>query len=123
MRELIAEGRKVTAPQYLAALDLARSLATGLNDLFNECNAIITPAAPGVAPKGLQSTGSPVFCSLWSLTGLPALSLPLLEGEDGLPLGVQIVGAKNDDARLFRNAAWLVNALAPKSAPRRRRAR
>jgi Asp-tRNA(Asn)/Glu-tRNA(Gln) amidotransferase A subunit family amidase len=123
MRELIAEGRKVTAPQYLAALDLARTLATGLNDLFNECNAIITPAAPGVAPKGLQSTGSPVFCSLWSLTGLPALSLPLLEGEDGLPLGVQLVGAKNDDARLFRNAAWLVNALAPKPAPRRRRAR
>lgn len=121
MRDLIPEGRKVTATSYLAALDQARSLATGLNDLFVECNAIITPATVGVAPRGLEATGNPAFCSLWTLTGLPALSLPLLEGEDGLPLGVQLVGAKNDDARLFRTANWLVNKVGPKKTPRRSR--
>ena len=72
--------------------------------------ALITPAAPGIAPKGLESTGNPVFNSLWSLTGLPSLSLPLLE-YDGMPIGVQLVGAGNDDARLLRHAAWLVEAV------------
>ena len=55
-------------------------------------DAIITPAAPGVAPKGLSATGDPAFCTLWTLTGLPALSLPLFAGESGLPIGVQLVG-------------------------------
>ncbi len=120
IRDLIAEGRKVTAANYLAALDLAKSLATGLNGIFDECNAFITPATIGVAPKGLQATGNPVFCSLWSLTGLPAVSLPLLEGEDGMPLGVQLIGATNDDVRLLRTANWLVNRIAPKARRRRR---
>ena len=53
-----------------------------------------------------------MFCSLWSLTGLPALSLPLLSGEGGMPLGVQLVGERGDDARLLRTANWLVNKLA-----------
>jgi Asp-tRNA(Asn)/Glu-tRNA(Gln) amidotransferase A subunit family amidase len=119
MRDLVAEGRTVTATDYLSALDLARSLAAGLNALFDECNAIITPATLGVAP-GLETTGSPAFCSLWSLTGLPALSLPLLEGEGGLPLGVQLIGQTGDDVRLLRHAHWLVGKTAPKAARRRR---
>lgn len=111
-RDLVEEGRKVTAPRYLAALDLAQSLAASLNELFNECNAIITPATVGVAPKGLEATGNPAFCSLWTLTGLPAVSLPLLEGEDDMPLGVQLIGARSDDARLLRTASWLVSQSA-----------
>ena len=121
MRDLVAEGRKVSAMQYLAARDLARSMAKGLNDMFDECNAFITPATVGVAPKGLQATGNPAFCSLWTLTGLPALSLPLLEGEDGMPLGVQLIGATNDDVRLFRTASWLISKVAPKGTRRRTR--
>jgi Asp-tRNA(Asn)/Glu-tRNA(Gln) amidotransferase A subunit family amidase len=106
LRDLIAEGQAVTAEQYLAAIDLARALAHGFAEIFEECNAILTPATIGVAPKDLTITGNPVFCSLWSLTGLPAL--PLLTGEDGMPLGVQLVGAPGDDARLLRTANWLV---------------
>jgi len=111
-RKLIAEGRKVTATQYLAALDFARALAIGLDSIFEDCNAVITPATIGVAPSGLAATGNPAFCTLWTLTGLPSLSLPLLQGEGGLPLGVQLVGARNDDMRLFRTANWLINQLA-----------
>lgn len=116
--DLVAEGRKVTATQYLAARDLGQSLAKGLNDLFEECNAIITPAAPGVAPTGHGSTGNPAFCSLWTLVGLPSISLPLLEGEGGMPLGVQLIGARNDDVRLFRAAKWLAEKTAPKGKKR-----
>ena len=111
LRDFLAEGRAVTAPRYLAALDNGRRYAAGIAEIFKEYDAIITPAATGIAPKGM-ATGSPVFCSLWTLTGLPALSLPLLSGEGGLPLGVQLIGDRGDDARLLRTANWLVNELA-----------
>jgi len=51
-------------------------------------DAILTPAAAGTAPVGLHSTGDPSFCTLWTLCGLPALSVPLMQGANGLPLGV-----------------------------------
>ena len=116
LREFLAEGRDVKATRYLGAIDEARALASALADVFSGCHAIITPAAVGVAPKGLQATGNPAFCSLWTLTGLPALSLPLLTGENGLPLGVQLVGAAGDDARLLRTANWLVETVGGKSS-------
>ena len=110
MRDLLAGGRDVPAVRYLEAQRNARSYAAGLTRMFDEYDAILTPATPGIAPVG-EATGSPVFNSLWSLTGLPALTLPLLTGEGGMPLGVQIVGAKGDDARLFRTANWLIEQL------------
>ena len=74
-------------------------------------DAILTPAALGVAPKGLGATGDPRFCSLWTLLGMPALSLPLMQGAGGLPLGVQLVGRRHFDARLLRTARWLASRL------------
>jgi Asp-tRNA(Asn)/Glu-tRNA(Gln) amidotransferase A subunit family amidase len=120
LQELLAHGRKVSAVQYLGALDQAKRYAAGLADIFNAYDAIITPAAPGVAPKGLNSTGDPAFCTLWTLTGLPALSLPLLAGENGLPLGVQLVGPPGRDGRLLRTATALIEMLRePNKANRR----
>jgi Asp-tRNA(Asn)/Glu-tRNA(Gln) amidotransferase A subunit family amidase len=43
----------------------------------------------------------------WSLCGLPTVSLPLLTGRHGLPIGVQLIGGRGSDARLLRIAAWL----------------
>jgi Asp-tRNA(Asn)/Glu-tRNA(Gln) amidotransferase A subunit family amidase len=83
--------------------------------MFRGFDAILTPAAPGEAPLGLEATGSPVFCSLWTLCGLPALSLPLLRGPAGMPLGCQLVGAPGDDARLLRTGRWLAQALLGRS--------
>jgi Asp-tRNA(Asn)/Glu-tRNA(Gln) amidotransferase A subunit family amidase len=111
LRDLLTEGDKVTAVRYLAARDAARRYAAGLGEVFREFDAIVTPATTGVAPKG-EATGNPAFCTLWTLTGLPALSLPLLSGEGGMPLGVQLIGERGDDARLLRTANWLVRKLA-----------
>jgi Asp-tRNA(Asn)/Glu-tRNA(Gln) amidotransferase A subunit family amidase len=119
LRDLLAHGSKVSAIHYLRALGQAQSYAAGLVDIFNMYDAIVTPAAPGVAPKGLTSTGDPAFCTLWTLTGLPALSLPLLVGEGGLPLGVQLVGPAGRDGRLLRTATALIEMLAPTKKPRR----
>lgn len=110
MRDLLADGRSVSAVRYLQAQRNARGYAAGLATLFDEYDAILTPATPGIAPVG-EATGSPIFNTLWSLTGLPAVTLPLLVGEGGMPLGVQLVGAKGDDARLFRTANWLIEQL------------
>jgi Asp-tRNA(Asn)/Glu-tRNA(Gln) amidotransferase A subunit family amidase len=120
MCKLLAHARKVSAVDYLAALDAARRITIGLASIFDAYDAIITPAAPGVAPKGLGSTGDPVFCTLWTLSGLPSLSLPLLAGSGGLPLGVQLVGPAGRDGRLLRTATALVEMLRAAGKGKRR---
>jgi Asp-tRNA(Asn)/Glu-tRNA(Gln) amidotransferase A subunit family amidase len=108
LRGLIERGRDIKAVDYLRAVRGIPLLQASLDDLFMErFDAIVTPAALGSAPKGLESTGDPAFCSVWSLTGLPAISLPLMHDAAGLPIGVQLVGRRNFDARLLRTARWL----------------
>ncbi|MCW5692087.1 MAG: amidase [Pseudolabrys sp.] len=110
LRDLMTEGRSFSAVRYLQARQNGKAYATGIGKLFDEFDAILTPSTPGVAPVG-EATGSPAFNTLWSLTGLPAVTLPLLNGEGGMPLGVQLVGATRDDARLLRTANWLIEQL------------
>ena len=111
MREAMAEGRAVLARDYLAALDWPAVLNAGLDEVFDRCDAILAPAAPGPAPEGLESTGDPVFNGLWTLCGVPAVTVPLMATEDGLPMGAQLVGRRGDDARLLRTARWLVREM------------
>jgi Asp-tRNA(Asn)/Glu-tRNA(Gln) amidotransferase A subunit family amidase len=110
--ELVAEGRKVTATEYMAATRDARRYAEGMMGIFEQlADAIITLSARGVAPQGLEATGDPVFCTLWSLTGFPSLNLPLLANADGLPIGVQLVGSPGRDERLLRTASAMIKTL------------
>ena len=109
--EMIERGNKISAVEYNGAIERIEGFNEHLEDVFDEYDAILTPAAPGEAPVGLDSTGSPAFCTIWTLCGLPALSMPLLQGPADMPLGVQLVGAKGDDGRLFRTANWLLQAL------------
>src|SRR5487761_2739879 len=111
LRDLVAEGSQTNALRYLAARDGAVRYRAALSDILKGYDAILTPSAPGEAPKG-TATGNPIFNTLWTLTGLPAVSLPLLSGEGGMPIGVQLVGAFGDDARLLRTAHWLIDKLA-----------
>jgi Asp-tRNA(Asn)/Glu-tRNA(Gln) amidotransferase A subunit family amidase len=108
---MIEAGQRVLAVDYNRALERATALNAALDELFTRYDAILTPAAPGEAPNGLDSTGSPVFCTTWTLCGVPAVTLPLLTGASGMPIGVQLVGAKDDDARLLRAARWLIETV------------
>ncbi|HEX3441599.1 MAG TPA: amidase [Pseudolabrys sp.] len=111
-RDLVAEGRSVTAVQYLAAKRDARRYAEGMMGIFEQvADAIITLPAGGVAPQGIGATGDPVFCTLWTLVGFPALNVPLLESSEGLPIGVQLIGAPGRDERLLRTARTLIASL------------
>jgi len=116
LREQIERGRRVTAVEYRKALARVPVLLEGLESVFDHYDALLTPAALGTAPIGLESTGDPLMCTLWTYLGMPALSLPLLHGENKLPLGVQLVGRRGDDARLLRTARWLVQAVAQATA-------
>ena len=112
LRAQLERGREVTALDYQRALARIALLNAGFDNLFERCEAIVTPAAAGTAPRGLESTGDPAFCSLWTLCGMPALNLPLMQGGNGLPLGVQLVGPRGSDARLLRTARWLAARVA-----------
>ena len=110
LREMIERGQKVLAVDYNRAVSRIPRLNRTLDSTFDWYDAILTPATTGEAPVGLESTGSPIFCTIWSLCGMPAITLPILQGVHGMPLGVQLVGPKDDDARLLRTARWLVNS-------------
>jgi len=112
LREMIERGQKVLAVDYNRALSRIPEFNRAFDKVFDWHDAILTPATTGVAPGGLESTGSPIFCTIWTLCGMPAITLPILQGSHGLPLGVQLVGSKGDDARLLRTARWLVSNLA-----------
>jgi len=113
LRGLIDRGCETRAIDYQRTLRKLPAVIESFDELFTErYDAIITPPALGTAPKGLGATGDPVFCVLWTLLGMPALTLPLMRGANGLPLGVQLVGRRNYDARLLRTARWLEKKLA-----------
>ena len=78
LRALIERGRKALAVDYTRALAGSAPLNAALDGVFDEYDAILTPAAPGPAPRGLDSTGNPAFCTMWTYLGTPAVTLPLL---------------------------------------------
>jgi len=113
LRALLERGREVRAVNYQHAVARIRPMHESFVELFEQrYDAILTPAASGAAPRGLASTGDPAFCTLWTLCGMPAISLPLLQSTSGLPLGVQLVGPRHGDARLLRTARWLAARVA-----------
>jgi Asp-tRNA(Asn)/Glu-tRNA(Gln) amidotransferase A subunit family amidase len=112
LRAQLERGRQVLALDYQRAVSRIRPIHESFVELFEQrYDAILTPAAPGTAPKGLDSTGDPSFCTLWTLCGMPAVSLPLMQGGSGLPIGVQLVGPRDGDARLLRTARWLTSRV------------
>jgi Asp-tRNA(Asn)/Glu-tRNA(Gln) amidotransferase A subunit family amidase len=112
LRALIEEGQNVSVADYEAALEQVAEFSSDLEGIFGDYDAIMTPPAPGEAPLGLESTGDASFNTIWTLCGTPAITLPMLQGADDMPLGVQLVSYKGDDARLFRTARWLLELFA-----------
>lgn len=106
LRDRLEQGFRISAADYLAALALRERFNRVVDQFCEEYSAILTPASCGPAPLGHATTGNPVFNGLWTFAGVPCVSLPLLEA-NGLPIGVQLVGRRRDDARLLRTARWL----------------
>jgi Asp-tRNA(Asn)/Glu-tRNA(Gln) amidotransferase A subunit family amidase len=100
------EGRAIAAADYKVALVLRDAAIVSFTEWLAPYDAIIAPPATGPAPEGLGSTGDPSCCTLWSLTGFPALSLPIGRAARGLPLGMQLAAPPSADDKLLAVAAW-----------------
>ncbi|HEX2150968.1 MAG TPA: amidase, partial [Stellaceae bacterium] len=107
----IAEGRELSLDDFRRAWRRADEARVAADDWARGFDAILTLPAPGQAPRTLASTGSAVFNALWTVLYMPCLTLPSGEGPDGLPVGIQLVGRRNDDARLLDVGLWVERTL------------
>ena len=103
----VNSGRGITAASYIQALNLAEAQTHAIDSLFDHYDVLLTPAAPGQAPVNLKSTGKALFNGMWTLMGVPAVSVPILLGKDSMPIGLQIIGRRGDDAKVLKMAKWL----------------
>ena len=106
IKELIEKGNAYSEKDYLEAKNLQIALRKSIGKYFQGFDAILAPPATGEAPKGLSFTGNPIFCSLWTFIGTPAIALPVCKSSNGLPLGVQLIGDYREDEKLVNMAAF-----------------
>lgn len=112
MTAAVTRGQAITQAQYEDARAVQASAEAFFAEHFNDFDAILSPSATGEAPPLTEgTTGDAVFCLIWTLAGLPCVSIPALVGNTGLPVGVQLIGAAEEDDRLLRTASWVQQTL------------
>jgi Asp-tRNA(Asn)/Glu-tRNA(Gln) amidotransferase A subunit family amidase len=113
-RERVQVGEASTLEDFRDAVRLGLRARAWMNKTMVErgIDAILTPSAPGEAPRGLASTGTAVLNFLWTHLHMPAATLPHFTGPNGLPVGVQLVGRRYEDDRHLTSAAWTDRVLA-----------
>ncbi len=108
MVKTIEQGLAVSHARYQHALRLAEQCRLRLDGMMNGLDVLVTPAADGEAPVGLHYAGNPAFQALWTMLHVPAITLPLATGPNGMPVGVQFVGARWGDRGLLEAAHWMM---------------
>ncbi len=111
MREMVEIGLLIPSVDYLRAQKIKRLFRREMDHVMQEYDCLLTPATSSAAPKNLSSTGDPWFQVPWSLSGLPAISIPSGLNDEGLPLGIQLVGAAYAEGKLFAVARWCEKVL------------
>jgi len=112
LKQLLANAAQCDAARYDAALALVASCRNRLDEAFAGVDVLLAPSAPGEAPAGLAATGDPIFCRMWTVLHAPAINLPCAVGPRGLPVGLQFVGRRGDDARALAVADWAHQRIA-----------
>src|SRR6185503_20245235 len=111
MGELVVRGLKMSETEYAAARRTIADARKRVAEVYHTTPIILVPAAPGAAPRGLESTGDPRMNSPWTSLGTPAISIPMPVGP-ALPLGLQLTAAHGEDARVIQAAVKLERFLA-----------
>jgi Asp-tRNA(Asn)/Glu-tRNA(Gln) amidotransferase A subunit family amidase len=117
LRAMLADGLQVDVIAYSRALENRRQFIADMEQLSQQCDVLLTPAAPSPPQADVTNTGDPAFQGPWTSCGLPAISLPSGIAESGLPLGIQLVASPFAEARLLGAAAWCENALGVELMP------
>ncbi|MCC7082431.1 MAG: amidase [Burkholderiales bacterium] len=107
----LAQGMATSFEQYREAREFLAACRLTLDQVFESYDVLLAPAAAGEAPVGLGSTGYTGFCTLWTSTHVPAVTVPALQGPNGLPIGVQLLARRDHDRELFAFARWVQRAL------------
>ncbi|MEK6771048.1 MAG: amidase [Pseudomonadota bacterium] len=111
LNQLIEEGSRLRATRFEEAREQRQRLRTELLRRMLLCDAVVTPPARGEAPATFGHTGDPSFCTIWTLCGVPAVTIPVGLGPQGLPLGLQLVGRFLEDPSLLSVAQWCAQAI------------
>lgn len=112
LARFLREAGVVTATQYDGARALIAAAKARMDELFDGVDVLLTPSAPGEAPTGWSSTGDPAYNKSWTLLGTPCVSVPGLTGEEGCPMGVQIIAAPWRDRDCLAIASLVEAAIA-----------
>ena len=112
LRAKLDETAGIVPAAYDEARGIARRARGALADIFKDIDVLLTFSAPGAPPKGLASTGDPRFNRLWTLMGVPCVSVPAYVADGGLPVGVQVIAQFGDDAGALAAARFVEEALA-----------
>lgn len=115
-RAMLEDQGRVTEDRYRAATQVLPGMRLIVDALLSRFDAVLTLAAPGEAPEGM-ATGDPIYNRLWSVLQVPLVALPFTKGPHGLPVGVQLVGARGDDRKLASAALFLENCVAAHGGP------
>lgn len=110
IQPILQDAKKLSDEQYQEAIEIRTAAIDWFDNFFLDYDAVLTPSALSEAPL-MGSTGDPICCTVWTLCGLPCISMPLLSGANGMPIGVQLVGALQEDDRLLRTTRALVQQL------------
>ncbi len=108
----LKHGLSCSFEQYRDARSFAEACRARLAAVFEGCDILLVPAASGEAPVGLNSTGNASFCAIWTTMHVPAVTLPLFSGPNGLPVGAQFVAPRNDDRKLMSACRWIMQQCA-----------
>ena len=111
LRAQLGNAATITSDAYDEARRTARRARQMFAELMANADVILTPSAPGAAPHGLGSTGTPTFNRLWTLLGAPCINVPGLVDRSGLPLGVQVVGRFARDRLSLEAALFIEQAV------------
>ena len=111
----VKEGLAIPPSVYDDARRAAKRGRGATRKLFDEVDILLTPSAPGAAPRGLAFTGDPRFNKLWTLMGTPTVNIPFFKAKSGLPLGIQAVARFGQDLQLLSVARALEQAFAEHS--------
>jgi len=117
MREMVEIGLLIPSGDYLRAQKIKRLFRREMDQIMQEYDCLLSPATSSAAPKTLSSTGDPWFQVPWSLSGLPAISIPSGLNDERLPLGLQLAGAAFAEGKLLAAARWCEKVLGVHLSP------
>jgi len=116
------EGERISTAEYERALRKREALQRDFSRFLDDYDAVVTPPAAGEAPPSLEATGDPSFCTIWTLLGVPSITIPTGLGSRGMPLGLQIIGNQGESNHLLATTMWCERQLPFRSLVAREKA-